>query len=109
MHGSGATSVALWLSGPIIWAAHFLLAYVFEPVLCARAGGEAAHASLVVVATVGAISAIVILACLGRRRAFLPDDGFLRFTGVVLSSLAAIAVLWTAMPSLILTACRHPV
>jgi hypothetical protein len=101
MHGSGAISVALWVSGPTIWAAHFMLVYASESLLCARPGGVAAHALLVVLSTAVAIPAIMTLAYLGSRRAFVAESSFLRSTGTILSSLAAIAVLWTAMPSLL--------
>ena len=106
MHGPGARSVALWLSGPIVWAVHFFLVYASESVLCSRSGGAAAHVSLVVLSTAAAITA---LGYLGRGRAFVAEGSFFRSTGIVLSSLAAIAVLWTAMPSLFLTACLRPV
>jgi hypothetical protein len=109
MHESGAISVLLWLSGPTIWAGHFLLVYASESVLCPQPGGVAAHALLVVLSTAAAIPAIMALAYLGRRRAFVPQGAFLRFTGIGLSSLAGVAVLWTAMPSLLLTACWQPV
>jgi hypothetical protein len=109
MHGSRAISVALWLSGPTIWAVHFILVYASESVLCPRPAGVAAHAFLVVLSTAAAIPAIVALAYLGGRGAFVAEGPFLRSTGIALSSLAAIAVLWTAMPSLFLTACLRPV
>jgi hypothetical protein len=97
-------------SGPLIWAAHFTAIYAFTALACAR---HFAHASWlgvdVVLWAIGigtsaaAIAALVVfLAGVsdGRR-----DDPFVAWMSAALGALALVAIVWEALPVLLVPVC----
>lgn len=116
---------SLWalITGPIIWALHFLLSYVTAAVWCARFAGRQASlmpATVVIaVYTVLALALIALSAHRGFRRhsygeaAAPPHDAdtaedrhrFLGFASLLLSGLAAVATLYVAMTLLFVRTC----
>src|SRR5690606_6551737 len=116
---------SLWLpvSGPLIWAAHFLLCYVTGAIWCAKFAaphGELDTARLLVgTYTLLALALIALAAHHGWRRhrhrtAAPPPHGgaatakrhrFLGFVAVLLCALSAIAVLYTAAVAALIRNC----
>lgn len=116
----------LWkaIAAPVIWAAHFLFAYVYAAIHCEKAGRAADLAPAewaVGIATVLALAGIgAIAASLWRVRArSLTDDDFefehnspeerhrfLSHVALMLCVLSAVAVLYVAIPMVYLTSCR---
>ena len=100
-----------WLAAPIIWAAHLLAVYGSEALLCTRGGGPGAHRVLLAVATILALAALIAVAWrAGLARANQDPDGhaFMTHAQLALGVLAAVAVLWTALPAAFVTACLPP-
>ena len=100
----------LW-SGLLVWAAYFLVVYVVAALACARgfAGVLVAGLDVVTLVTVaGLIVAIVATAALvlttRRRERSQPADGarFADRLGWTLGLLALLAIVWTALPHLLL-------
>lgn len=118
-------TVALFLAGPVIWTAHFLLVYLVVEAGCTGAGpGLRLFAPPVPTVVTVAATAIATLACLataalGYRRwragqgeraddggAAQPEDGDpLAFAAFVLSLLGVVTVLFVGVPALVLPAC----
>ncbi|MGZ8972715.1 hypothetical protein [Methylomagnum sp.] len=100
------------LSGPIVWGAHFLFVYVFSALAVARQfhGVSWLGAGLVSwavgLATVLAVAAIVALVFPAWRRVReRPGHGtaaFLSWMTVAFGGLALLAVLWVALPVLLI-------
>ena len=86
------------LFSPSVWFAQFLLVYSTESLICSRLGTPTAHQILVLVA-----SAVALLAVMLRMRSDLADPA--RSPWAPMHCLAAIAVVWTALPVLILPSC----
>lgn len=102
----------LLLSGPLIWVAHLLLIYVFTALACAR---QFAHVQWLGVGVVTLFIGVPTVAALGGMAALqakqppaeiAPDSaGFVRWTNMALSGLSALAVVWQALPAMIVPAC----
>lgn len=118
-------TVALFLAGPVIWTAHFLLVYLVVEAGCTGAGPglRLFDPPVPAVATLAA-TAVAALACLAtavlsyRRwrsdHRGEPDDGGveeappgdpLAFAGFLLSLLGVVTVLFVGVPALVLPAC----
>jgi hypothetical protein len=103
------------LAGLLIWAFHFGAIYAFQALACARgfAGREVAGAGIVTVfvvaATVVALLASAAVIATGWRTAganqLAEHDEFLRRLGLLVAGLAAIAIVWEALPVLVVPAC----
>jgi len=115
---------SLWtlVAPPSIWAAHFLFCYVFAAIHCAKAGRlaslgpirvEIAGATVVALCLVG-ICAFVACAQSRVEGDPLPhgestDEDRVRFLGVVgllLAGLSAVAIVFTALPAVLIGDCR---
>jgi hypothetical protein len=110
------------ISGPAIWATHFLLSYITAAVWCAKLAGpdgSLAGARVAIAAyTVVAFAGIGIAAWVGWQRhsfegAALPHDfdspgdrhRFLGFAMLLLAGLSAVATLYTALAALVIGTC----
>ncbi len=115
---------SLWLLtvAPVIWAAHFLFAYVTAAIWCARvadtSGGLGPVRLAVAIATLVALTGIGIVGVIAYRRhdygfARIPHDfdtaddrhRFLGFAMLLLSGLSAVAVSYTAVVVLFFETC----
>lgn len=112
-----------WLAAsPAIWVGHFLVCYITAAVFCAKAGRDAALTEVrwvVLGATVAALGGIAAVGWRGwGRRRFgvgprthehdTPEDRhrFLGLATILLSGLAAVAVVFVALPAVFLETCR---
>lgn len=107
------------LSGLIVWAVHFLFVYGVNGIACARPQlGPDVQAGSFVPATVLVATAFCVAATCGIALVALKDYGpgisaeedaslreFWRFTTATNAGLAAIAILWTAVPALFIRPC----
>jgi hypothetical protein len=102
-----------WLAGPLVWAAHFLVVYASESVLCTRGAGAGAHLTLIALATVAGL-AVLFAAFVSRRRALAvsaandPSVTFMEQVAAALSLLGGLAIIWTALPATLLSSCTLP-
>ncbi|MGB1559885.1 MAG: hypothetical protein ACPHN2_00155 [Sinimarinibacterium flocculans] len=116
---------SLWalITGPMIWAMHFVLSYVTAAVWCAKFadvdGSLAPVASAVAVYTLVALMLIALSAHRGFRRhsygesAGPPHGGdtpgdrhrFLGFASLLLCALSAVAVVYGAMTVMFIRSC----
>ncbi|ANN77461.1 hypothetical protein [Bordetella flabilis] len=101
------------LAGPLIWAAHFLVAYSVNGVICARPAWQADWLGMAVsswIICAGSGLALVGMALvLHRNRKRLPALGNPRFLpglATALTLLSSLAVIWQTVPALMLPACR---
>lgn len=119
------TTIALFVAGPVIWTAHFMLVYLVVEAGCTGDGpGLNLFDPPVPTVTTLAATAVAALACLataglgyGRWRADRrerPDEpgleppdrrGLLAFAGFVLSLLGFVTILFVGLPALFLPAC----
>lgn len=91
-------------AGPLIWFAHFSLIYGAEAAMCRPpAPSPGGLLSFGATLTVAALAALGWLAFSEHRR--LTSDAFLHGAGLLLAGLAALAVLWTAVPLAVLPGC----
>ena len=112
--------VTLWtlIVPPTIWAGHFLMAYLWAAVSCAKAGAFATFPTLFVVGTVIALVLIGLSGWIawmqGRRPGgSVPHEDstdidrlrFLAKSTMLLSGLSFIGVIFTAMPVIFLRDC----
>lgn len=119
------TRDTLWtlIVTPTVWALHFLFSYVFAAFQCApnEAIFDTIHASRIAIAVLTVI-ALVTIGYVGVRsfREWRMNEGsfphagdtaeererFLEFSSVLLAGLSFIAVLFVALPALLLADCR---
>lgn len=116
---------SLWtlVTAPTLWAGHFLLCYVGAAVYCAKAGPDWPDFDAVRTALIGAtllvLAGIAVSAVLALRQWEFgrhdpphdedsPEDRrrFQGFATLLLSGLSFIAVIYTALPLIVLGACR---
>lgn len=100
------------LTGPIVWSAHFFLLYLAEAFACAGSNlpTEAVRWSGWV-ATITALAALALY--LARVYPFRQNDRTAQVEaafsfGGPLALLSMVAILWTAIPLLLLPACAAP-
>ncbi|WP_284164752.1 hypothetical protein [Frigidibacter sp. SD6-1] len=113
-------SVWIVIMPPVIWAGHFLAAYWIAAVWCARGMGVLAPAAwailaltLIALAAIGWIARIATVRYEGllRHEASIADDRersrerFLGHVALLLCALNAVAVIFTAAPSLVFGQC----
>jgi hypothetical protein len=90
-------ATALGMSaGIVVWAAHFAAIYGVTAVACAR-GLPQLVAPAVGWATCAAVAALVVILVRGYRRRHV----FEQWLGASLAALALVAVVWEAMPVLV--------
>lgn len=111
-HRFTPTVFFIW-AGLLIWMANFLFAYVFAAVACARRFShmQAFGLPLVPLATTVssflscvATATIIWLALRRMRREPTTDahTAFIRFLSLAVSTLALVAIVWLALPPLLL-------
>nr|WP_277998608.1 hypothetical protein [Sphingomonas liriopis] len=113
--------VTLWtlIVPPTTWAAHFLFSYLWAAVSCARLGMWARFPTAFVIGTVLALLVIVAAGVIAWQQARTPgtpaphDSGteidrlrFVAYATLLLSALSFVAVVFTAMPVIVLSDCR---
>jgi hypothetical protein len=105
--------------GLLVWAAHFLFAYGLNGLACARGFDRAELFGfglvplILAVATLAALTAaciILVLALLGRGPGIAAETeggvrDFWRFGTAIVAAFSIIAVIWTAIPALIIAPC----
>jgi hypothetical protein len=102
---SSRTRAGGLLFGPLVWAAHFLIVYASESLLCRLADG-AAHTALTAIATLLALAAVIADLVAQRRRSHRDDlDGFIAAARIGLGLLSAGAIPLVAAAGLALPAC----
>lgn len=111
-HRFTRTSFFIW-GVLLVWAADFLFLYVFAAIACARGLLPGEAAGFAILPSVGVLaSGIAILAtallmrtALRRIRKSAASDSvarFIDFLVLALGALALIAIVWTALPPLLL-------
>ena len=113
--------VTLWtlIVPPGVWAVHFLFCYLWVAVSCARRGAFPRFTTAFTIGTLVALGIIVASGWIAWVQARTPgdpaphDEGtdidrlrFLAKSTLLLSGLSFVAVVFTAMPALLLTDCR---
>lgn len=95
-----ATRVLPWLAGPAVWALHFFAVYLAEAFLCVSPDAAATRQIqfIGIGLTVVAIAGLIVI----RRRPWPSDPGSYTRS---LADLSIVAVVWTAVPLLMLQAC----
>lgn len=101
---------SLWI-GPLVWAVHFLAIYGMTALACAR---DFAAGAIVVAGFIGSVTLLaaavlgvtIWLAIRGRRSLTLTATSeFTHWLAAGINSLALLAVLWEAMPILLVPIC----
>ena len=115
------TRVTLWtlIVPPTLWAAHFLLSYLWAAVLCAKTGSFARYPAAFVIGTVVALVLIVASGWVAWLQANSPgdppphDEGtdsdrlrFLAVATLMLAALSFVGVIFTALPVVFIGNCR---
>jgi hypothetical protein len=106
------TAFFIWC-GLLIWTADFLFVYIFSALACARRFGDITVAGLPIVPVSTTLVSLVALTCtvavmrvaLKRERADSPSgepSKLIRFLALALGALAVIAIVWSALPPLVL-------
>ncbi|QDH71124.1 hypothetical protein [Marilutibacter alkalisoli] len=101
-----------WIAAPMLpWALHFVAIYSLQGLVCARGWNQVGGVVGMLALTVLAWGATAWLGALGRRAlaAAADDPGATRFAArlvVWLSLLSAVAILFTALPVVLLAPCE---
>jgi len=105
------------LSGMLVWAAHFTIIYGLTSLACARGFAETEFLGVAVIrlgiGTATLIAGLAALAVIGqalrhRRARQVGDDSLPAFAAVMailIAGLALVAILWEALPVLMLPPC----
>ncbi len=121
--GSGTT---LWhvIAAPIVWSVHFLVCYIWAAIHCEKAGRDAllvpAQTGIYVVTGVALVLIGLNTVRFWRTYQRSVTDGdfdfeantveerhrFLGHASIMLSVLSAVAVIYVAIPALLLSTCR---
>jgi heme/copper-type cytochrome/quinol oxidase subunit 2 len=90
----------LMAAGPLAWAAHFAAIYGFTGIACARGIAGAVPWAIAAFTLVAAgVVLAVIVTCLRRR------ESFEHWLAATLAGAALVAILWEAIPALLVPAC----
>lgn len=94
-------------AGPLIWAAHFTIIYVWTALFCARGGAPALIPGGIAIATAIAVCGLVALGLRGSRamRRTGNNERFLPVISAALAALALVGVLWNGLPAVLVSAC----
>jgi hypothetical protein len=96
-------------SGALIWAVHFMAIYGFTTLACARAFATTQWLGIGIVAwaigaaTIIALAAAVAVVVSATRTA--PVIGFTDWITAGVAALAALAIVWEALPVIMVPAC----
>lgn len=116
MTSSVSFAAAVWrICAPlVVWAVHFLVIYAFTAVACARGLGSASALGIglvpgtIGIATVAAVAAasMTTRAALRKRpRAADETAAFVYWVSAAAGGLAVLAILWQALPALLVPVC----
>ena len=105
----------LYLSGPLVWAAHFSLLYGLEAAICSSPGRSSLMSQFWLIALGLTAAALTLLCFLARQLALRRHEHgainktngspFLRDLSIALVALAMIGVLWSTLPALVIAVC----
>lgn len=113
--------VTLWtlIVPPTVWAGHFLFAYLWVSVQCAKTGGFARYPLVFWGGTVLALVAILLSGVIALIQSRAPGDPpphehgtdidrlrFVAYSTLLLAGLSFVAVVFTALPVLFIGDCR---
>jgi len=113
--------VTLWtlIVPPTVWSVHFLFAYLWAAVSCAKTGFFAEFPTLFTAGTVLALAAIALSGWIAHRQTRLRGDPppheqgtdidrlrFLAKSTLLLAGLSFVGVLFTALPVVFIGDCR---
>ena len=90
--------------GALIWAVHFAAIYAMTSLLCARGAARGVVVGAVVVVTLLALAATIAVIVTSGKAA--QRDGFLPWIATGVAALAALAIVWEALPALLVPACQ---
>lgn len=105
---STVTSMRM-LSGALIWAVHFMAIYGFTTLACTRGFAGAQWLGIGVVewaigvATLIALAAVVSIIVAATR--LTPVVGFTEWMTAGVAALAAVAIVWEALPAMMVPPC----
>jgi hypothetical protein len=107
---STSTRVALrMVSGALIWAVHFIAIYGFTSLACARGLATTQWLGIGIVAwTIGAATMIALAAAVAvivSATRTAPVNGFTEWITAGVAALAALAIVWEALPAIMVPAC----
>ncbi|PCC68827.1 hypothetical protein [Nannocystis exedens] len=110
---------SLWIltAAPAIWLSHFLLSYITGAIWCAKFAGSDGSLGAVRVAmavyTSVALGGLALIGWRGRRRTSASprgeagaSDRFLGHASLLLSGLAAVAILYASLVAVFIRSCR---
>lgn len=89
------------LAGVVIWALHFAAIYGFTAVACARRLPGPVPLAVALATVVGAAACALIVISELRNR-----QGFESWMTLGLAAIALLAIVWEALPALVVTPCE---
>lgn len=90
----------LMAAGALAWATHFAAIYGFTGIACARGmAGAVAWAIAASTVVAAGVAIAVMVACLRQR------ESFEHWLAATLAGAALVAILWEAIPALLVPAC----
>jgi hypothetical protein len=99
----------LWLAGPAVWAAHFVVMYGAHALICARMGTSAISLWTVLAACATALALLALAGIIAVRvRSRARSNGettFARDLTVALAALSMLGVVWVALPAAVMPPC----
>jgi hypothetical protein len=104
-------ALAMFVAGPLIWSAHFLLVYLIVEAGCSGDGpglrlfDPPVPKVATLAATAAAAAAALACARWSYRRWRADGGGMLAFAGFLLSLLSVVVVLAVGLPALVLPSC----
>lgn len=118
----GRSSLWTLVLPPVVWAGHFLFCYVSAAIHCAKAGPLAPLGPVrgtILVATAAALAAVLAAGYAAWAKTRIPGDPpphdestdedrvrFLATSTLLLAALSFVAIVFTAIPALLLEDCR---
>jgi len=121
LKGAHRLRVTLWtlIVPPTTWAVHFLFSYLWVAISCERIGKWALFPTAFAIVTVVALIVILASGVIAWQQSRTPGDPpphnegtdidrlrFLAYSTMLLAGLSFVAVIFTAMPVLMLGDCR---
>jgi hypothetical protein len=96
-------------SGALIWAVHFIAIYGFTTLACARGFATMQWLGVGIVAwAIGAATMIALVAAVAvavYATRTVPVNGFTEWITAGVAALAALAIVWEALPAIMVPAC----
>lgn len=102
----------LMLSGPLIWAGHFLFVYSFTGIVCSRPAVHTEWIGMSMAVWVIGFAALLSIAAIGaiylKMKKSVPAAGDPRFVPVMtcmLALLSVVAIVWETLPVFLMPTC----